>query len=241
LVHQKQGRTSDSEALQPIGLVAPELASIDQEAQQAARDRHYPQAEDDYRKAIQWIEQNPKARADGRLAVEWSGLGRVLEGEGRDQEAEEAYKKLIAIEESRMNPRIWQSVPGFPVFLVSLYRRQGRINEAEAAGQHALETQEQLLGPDHARVADTLLQLGSLYEQAARTEEAKGTGAAALARYAQAAEVYDRALKIQEKNFGPDSQQLGRVLSGYASVLRKLHADAQAVQLEARLNSLKKR
>jgi tetratricopeptide (TPR) repeat protein len=231
-LYQRQGRLADAERL-PSGPLPIELARIEGQAEQSMRNGLYVQAEINYRNAIQWIEQNPKARMDGQLSFEWVEMGRALERQGRDGPAEDAYKKAFEVQEARVNPRIPQTAFGFPTSpLVDLYRRQGRVAEAEAVIQRAVGIQEKILGPEHASVAETLMQLARLF-----AEEGKNN----KARYSDAATVYERILKIQEKNFGADHAQLRPALFGYADVLRKDHQDSKAAEVQARLDKIRTR
>ncbi|PYU18787.1 MAG: hypothetical protein DMG32_25665 [Acidobacteria bacterium] len=50
--------------------------------------------------------------------------------------------------------------------------------------------------------------------------------------------LYERVLAIQEVNLGPDHPQLIPPLSDYADILRKLHDDAKAAQVRARIDMI---
>jgi len=231
-LYRRQGRLTDAERL-PTGSFPAELASIDRQSQQSMRDRLYVQAEINYKRAINWIEQNPKAGVDGLLAGEWLGVGQALEAQGRNDQAEDAYKKSIEVQEARVNPKAPVTASGFGAVipLMNLYRQQGRIQELEPIIQRALAIQEKVLGAEHAYLAETLMQLASVYEEEGKTD---------AARYSGAVGIYERVLKIQEKSFGPDAQQLARALTGYADVLRKLHQGAKAAEVQARLDRIRK-
>jgi tetratricopeptide (TPR) repeat protein len=71
-----------------------------------------------------------------------------------------------------------------------LYYAQGKYTEAEALYQRALKMREQVLGPQHPDVANSLNNLAWLYS--------------ALGKYAEAEPLYQRALKICEQVLGPD-------------------------------------
>jgi tetratricopeptide (TPR) repeat protein len=85
--------------------------------------------------------------------------------------------------------------------------------------------QERVLGPDHIKIADTLLELASVYQE----EE----------KYPEAAPLYPRALEIQEKNIGPDNPRLLRTLDGYAAVLQQLGDPDKARAVTARASALR--
>ncbi|KAK4170949.1 hypothetical protein QBC36DRAFT_295822 [Triangularia setosa] len=74
--------------------------------------------------------------------------------------------------------------------LGNLYLDQGRLGEAEAMYQRALEGKEKALGPDHTSTLNTVNNLGSLYTAQGRLWEAEA--------------MYQRALEGCEKALGPD-------------------------------------
>ncbi len=230
-LYQKLGRVTEAERLPP-GPIPSELARIERRAEQSMRNGLYAQAEVEYRSAIQWIEQNPSARMDGQIAFEWEQLGRALERQGRNGAAEEAYKKALSVHEARVNPRNPRSASGLAglLSLMNLYRPQGRVNELEPMLQHWLEIQQGVLGPNHAYIADSLALLARVYEEEGKADET---------RYSAAAAVYERIIKIQEANFGPDARQLATTLGAYAGVLRKMRQDAKAAEVQARADTIR--
>ncbi|KXX75712.1 Kinesin light chain [Madurella mycetomatis] len=74
--------------------------------------------------------------------------------------------------------------------LGSLYVDQGRVQEAEAMYQQALQGKERALGPDHTSTLDTINNLGCLYRNQGRLQEAEA--------------IYQRALQGTGKALGPD-------------------------------------
>ncbi|KAK3946688.1 hypothetical protein QBC32DRAFT_128302 [Pseudoneurospora amorphoporcata] len=74
--------------------------------------------------------------------------------------------------------------------LGNLYSDQGRLKEAEAMYQRALEGKEKALGPDHTSTLDTVHNLGNLYSDQGRLKEAET--------------IYQRALEGKKKALGPD-------------------------------------
>ena len=57
--------------------------------------------------------------------------------------------------------------------LAALYRRLGRMNEAESSYRRALAIMEKTNGPDHPEVATTLLNYAGLLRQMKRKGEAQ--------------------------------------------------------------------
>ncbi|KAK1992428.1 purine and uridine phosphorylase [Colletotrichum falcatum] len=72
-----------------------------------------------------------------------------------------------------------------------LYSNQGRLKEAEAMYERALEGKEKVLGPEHTSTLSTVNNLGSLYSDQGRLKEAKA--------------MYERALQGYEKALGPET------------------------------------
>ncbi|RYP50015.1 hypothetical protein DL768_004370 [Monosporascus sp. mg162] len=74
--------------------------------------------------------------------------------------------------------------------LGNLYSDQGKLKEAEAMYQRALQGRERALGPDHRSALETVNNLGILYFNQGKLKEAE--------------EMYQRALQGKEKALGPD-------------------------------------
>ena len=104
--------------------------------------------------------------------------------------------------------------------MAALYRRQGRYAQAELLYERALAIQEKALGPEHAHVAASLINLALLYCR--------------QRRWAQAAPLYERALAIREKALGPDHPDMPTLLQNYALLLRAAGRPLEAAPLEAR-------
>ncbi|KAL6406436.1 Nucleoside phosphorylase [Ilyonectria robusta] len=71
-----------------------------------------------------------------------------------------------------------------------LYTDQGRLQDAEAMYQRALDSKEKAWGPDHISTLHTVNNLGSLYADQGRLQDAEA--------------MYQRALHSKEKAWGPD-------------------------------------
>ena len=57
-------------------------------------------------------------------------------------------------------------------------------------------------------------------------------------RYSESEKVYQRALAIRTKAFGESDPAVAETASGYASALRGLHRDAEAIQMENRVRAI---
>jgi tetratricopeptide (TPR) repeat protein len=249
-VYRGEGRPSDFDPLYepPPGAPA-ELTALERSERQYEKDRLYVQAEAVYRQAIAWIERNPTTETKGRvpiesnwlgqLPMEYNGLGRMLEKEGRKNEAEDAYKQAIDLQEanasanaSASNPEPTLSIGVFDFSaLLNFYRPQGRLSELEPIMQHALGLQEQFLGKDSTRAADTSVSLADLYREEGKTDKSK---------YALAVPLYESALRVLQTNLGPDRPESLRALTGYAAVLTALH-DPKAAEVRQRIDAIQKK
>lgn len=76
------------------------------------------------------------------------------------------------------------------------------------------------LGPDHPEVAAALRDLAPRY--------------AGHEDYVTAESLYQRALEIQERAFGPESVEVAATLAGYSELLRATHREEAAADLETR-------
>jgi tetratricopeptide (TPR) repeat protein len=236
-VYRNEGRTVEGEKVAASGMekdLPPELNALDESAQKSEKDGLFADAEYTYRQAAAYIEAHPKwdggkmpADLRGMASMEYNNLGRVLEKEGRNDLAEEAYKKAIASREATAS-----EIPiGLRSFnfsgLMSLYQKEGRLSEMEPIFQHALELQEKAIGESSIDVARTLVTFGNLY---------KSEG-----KYANAEPLFERAMKIYETNLGHFDRQEVFALESYADILLKLHEEAKAAELQARIKEIEKK
>ncbi len=232
-VYHGEGRTVEAEKLPRDEGWPPELAALNRIAEKYKYDGLYPAAEDTYNRAIalaEKIEADPKNSYGGLIVEETNLLGQVFEKEGFKDQAERTYASAMGIDEKLAGPQLNQM--GYartlnPHYLLELYRSENRLKDAEPLLQHVLEIQERSLGERNRFVVQTLTTLAAVYKEEGKNDEAK---------YAQALPLYERVLAIQQANLGPDHPQLITPLSDYADILRKLHNDAKAAQVQARID-----
>ncbi|CAK7207068.1 hypothetical protein SEUCBS139899_009876 [Sporothrix eucalyptigena] len=93
-----------------------------------------------------------------------------------------------------------------------LHKDQGRLAEAEAMYDRALQSKEKALGPDHTSTLDTVNSLGMLYRLRGRFDEAEA--------------MYDRALQGKEKALGAD----------HMSTLKTVNSLGILYSLQGRIN-----
>jgi tetratricopeptide (TPR) repeat protein len=238
-VYRHEGRTVEAKDVTdsaPSGIDAdlpPGLVALHKSAQKSEKDGLYPDAEFSYRQAQIYIEAHPKwdggkmpVNLTGFLSDEYNSLGHILELEGRNDLAEESYKKAIAQREA-MAAEIHVPLRSFNfTALTILYQKEGRVSEMEPYFQHALELQENSIGESGIDVARTLVSFGNLYK-----DEGK---------YTQAEPLFERAMKIYEANLGLFDRQEVHVLQPYVDLLQKLHEDAKAAEIQAWMNMIEK-
>jgi tetratricopeptide (TPR) repeat protein len=200
-----------------------QFSALNALATQYIQDQSYDLAEATYRRAI--------AVSEGKVmdplgaAFEYGYLGRALELEGRDDEAEAAYQHALGLCEGASDPRRANGVEAFSSMqLARLYRKEGRLGDAEAILARMLADQERVLDPNDGHIAYALLMLADTY--------------VADERYSDAEPLCERAIKIQETDYGPDSPQLVGALLTYRSVLKQLGESDKAQTVTSRLKAL---
>ena len=109
--------------------------------------------------------------------------------------------------------------------LAELYRRQGRVAEAERYFTEALSVKEAELGGDHPDVATSLNNLAQLY--------------VAQGRDLEAAPLLERSLAIQEKVLDAEHPVLGRTLTLLGEVYRHLGREDALFEIEVRKRLLR--
>ncbi len=101
--------------------------------------------------------------------------------------------------------------------LAYLQAKLGRYRQAEPLMQHALQSSEMSLGPNHPAVAISLNNLALLLKNTNRTAEAES--------------LFRRALQIDERHFGPSHPTVARTLSNLAALLQTTNRLAEAEPL----------
>jgi Tetratricopeptide repeat len=231
-VYRAQGRIAEAEQLHQDNGMPAELDALNKIAEKYEKDGLYPSAEETYNRAItlaEKIEADPKNRYGGLIVREMNSLGKLLEKEGFKDRAERAYLSALEVDEKLAGPergRTHHAETLNPAYLLDLYRKEDRLKDAESLLQQILAVQERSLGERHRVVVQNLSRLASIYEEYGKKDETK---------YAQALPLYERALAIQEVNLGPDHPDLLSLLRQYADLLVKLHDEAKAAQVRARM------
>ena len=234
-LYRGEGRTAEAERQRPVPMGLPaELANLNNTAEQYEKGGLYVEAEVTYRQAIAWVESNrilPTGIGLGTdmLVEQYNRLGGALEKQGRTEQAEATYKGSIELQEA-VDPKEPLDVSYFDFRpLLSFYRAQGRVSDIEPIITNALRIQEGRLGTESVHLIQTLVSLADVYQEEGEKKEAK---------YAAAQPLYERALKLQQTAVGPEHPQLLLVLGPYYSLLRKMHQDVKAAEVQSRIDKI---
>ena len=125
-----------------------------------------------------------------RLFAGINTLAHLLAEQRRDTEAESLYRRELSILQKQSGTR--QDIADAQRLLGLLLNQQGRNAEAEPILRQSLETETQVLGPDHSFV-------GLSYDALATVLTDEG-------RFAEAKPLFLKALNIHTKNVGPSSR-----------------------------------
>jgi tetratricopeptide (TPR) repeat protein len=235
-LYRGEGRVAEAERQPPLDMGTPaELADLNRAARQYEKDGLYAEAEVTYRRSIAWVEAHPILSTGiglgtGMLVYQYNLLGGVIEKQGRNDQAEAIYKGAIEMQETQ-DPRDSSIVANFDFNpLLNLYRSQGRMSDLEPIVKNALAIQEERRGKESPSVAETLVVLADIYQEEGKTTEAK---------YGTARPLYERALDIEQMNVGFEHPRLLPILESYCSLLRKMHQDSKAAEVQARIDRIR--
>jgi len=103
--------------------------------------------------------------------------------------------------------------------------QQGQYSLAAKVAEEALTVAERTFGPDHPRVAASLVNLAAVYE--------------AQGRYAEAEFLYKRALGIVEKALGSDHPHVAATCENMAELYRQIGKEDEAKRLEERARKIR--
>lgn len=150
--------------------------------------------------------------------AEWRELmqaGNVAYRRGDFAAAAERY--AAALKEAESLPDSGQAVAAAINNLAIIYRRQGRLTEAEEAFRRGLAMLEKALGPGHPHVASLCNNLADLYRFQGRHADAKP--------------LYLRALAVYEKDLGPEHPNVAIAFNNLALLATALGHHAEAERL----------
>lgn len=226
MLAQRAARTPDaSPGFLPGSAELPKVFDLLALARRYEADHLYDQAVATDRQAIAVIQRTSKEPVQS--AAFYDGLGRDLQLQGKDDEAEVAFMRSFQLREratGRGHDQWIESLSETP--LARFYERQRRLSDAEAILERVLKDQQGVLNQNDAAIGRTLVQLADL-----KIRESE---------YSDAEQLCERALKIQEADYGPDNLKLAQTLSLYARVERQLRNAGKADALAARAAALRR-
>jgi tetratricopeptide (TPR) repeat protein len=109
--------------------------------------------------------------------------------------------------------------------VIWMYHTRGKVNEADAMIRQSLAIQEKVHGANNQYISWNLSLLALICQDQGKFEEA---------------EIYlRRAIAIDEKSIGSESPSLANYLRQCAHLLRQLHKNTEADEMETRANEIK--
>jgi len=233
-IYRGEGRAAQVEEGPPRTGLPPELVALNQTAEKYLNDGRYPSAEETYKQAIELAGKmdSDHAHNGGLRIVEMNQLGQLFEREGSKDLAEKSYLGALEIGEREVRSGSVHTsfaISLLPFNLISLYKNEGRLQEAEAVVQGVLEFQVASLGERHRAIVDTLAELADIREQEGLQDPTK---------LAEAKATYERAIAMKGANLGPNDLSLIELLEKYGSLLSRLNEDAKAAEVSARIASI---
>jgi tetratricopeptide (TPR) repeat protein/CHAT domain-containing protein len=145
---------------------------------------------------------------------------------GRLPEAEQMFKRALAIHERTVGPTDVATGKCL-VLLAVVYYTQGRFNLAEPLIKRARGIYEKTIGRDHVALGPVLYMLGAIYNKQSRPAEAEP--------------LLKRSLALQEKFFGRQNPQILPNLDDLAEVYRLQGREADAEALAKRALAIRKK
>lgn len=193
--------------------------------------------------------------------------GTAAAQQGRYEEAERLFRAAIEQAEQfgSLDPRLADSLNQLAIF----YATQHKFSQAEPLFQRSLGVSVAALGPDHPDVAIVLRNMGILkasmrnYAEAdvllsrslfltnralgqehplvAVTMRTIAVFQAVQGHYGEAERYIRRSVEISERTLGSEHPEVAASLDVFAQVLRTVHRDREANQLETRAQEIRAR
>jgi CHAT domain-containing protein/Tfp pilus assembly protein PilF len=201
------------------------------------------------------------------LAGALNNLAEVYSGMGRDDEAEQLYKRVLAVMEKTGAIDSADMAPEL-TNLAAIYERQSRYAEAEPLFKRALALREKARPPGHPDIGQSLNNLATLYEKQDRHGDSEPLFKRALAiyqkipgaeraiatllnnlgqvykaegRYADAEPVIKQSLAIREKVLGRDHIDVARSLNNLGDLYQRQDRLAEAQPIYERALAIRER
>ena len=157
---------------------------------------------------------------DSRLAAVLNCLAQVYEKQGKFEEAQPLYERVLAIDEKVLGKEHSAIINDLDNLAVTLVK-QKKYKEAEALFKRAVALNEKIYGKDHPRTANDLSYLVLIYDIQGDTEKAREHAA--------------RALEINRKALGPNHPVVASNLYSLALISSRdgKHDQAEKLLVEA--------
>jgi tetratricopeptide (TPR) repeat protein len=225
--------------------------------------RRYALAQSDLKQGLRLTERAFGARHAQMVQV-LNSLGALSLAMHQRKDAERSFKKAIALAD-RLG--LEDAVAAIALGnLATLYEQQRDWRRARDLHVRALRIMEASRGPNHPQTAAILANLGIAYFWQGKLDEAErvlrrsigiprnapspdGTVATAYfglglvltarGRYDEARSNYSAALETQEKILGPKAPEIARTLDEFASLLRKMNLNTEALSMQTRADSIR--
>jgi tetratricopeptide (TPR) repeat protein len=171
-------------------------------------------------------EAKPAAPDDGRTAMGLVNSAYLHMKQGEYKRAEELYRRALEIDQKAGRPE-YPSIAMDLSSLANAYCAQGLYDKAEALYKRSTQITEKALGADHPDVARRLIPLARCYGRAGK--------------YAEAEAVLKRAIQMLDKPGPQVHLSLITVLGHYSRLLHALDREAEAKQIEARIEEIREK
>jgi tetratricopeptide (TPR) repeat protein len=174
------------------------------------------------RRALSIWERNSNDEFCKEILTSLMALAQSCVVQERYKDAEPLYKRALNLCETSVgaeHPDVVTHVDN----LAECYSRQGNYADAEPLRQRVITIVEKTVGPKHLAVAESVYSLSGCYF--------------AQGKYEQAEPLLKRCLAIREEALGLEHPQVVSTARTCIALLRKMNRDAEASQLEQRMNT----
>ena len=203
--------------------------SLNQLAELYRNQGKYAEAEPLYQRALA-VSEKTLGPEHPQVAMVLNNLAVIYEAQRRYAEVESFYRRALLVLKKAVgadHPEVAKMSENYTGFLdarVEELYRQGKYAEATPLAQEAPRVAE-AIGSESPQVALAFHNLALLYQ--------------AQGNYAEAEQLYRRALFVLTKAVGPEHPNVATMLENYAVLLRNMQRNAEAEKMEARAQTIR--